>query len=133
MRSWRREDVVEPARKFWNFLAINLEPMAEVIVNFMFKRGNSSSGSEDEVNEPKKKNKESVYEKESQIAEVVEDNDKILKTLEMTNDVISKLKVKLDKLNTIEISVKNMETNLAGLEKGTTKLKEAELSTKRDV
>ena len=51
----------------------------------------------------------------------------------MTSDLNKKLEVMLDKLNGIEISVKNIKTNLDSLEKRTTELEEAELSTKRNI
>ena len=130
MVAWRR--VFEPALKFWDFLAIFSEPMAETLINFISKRRNLSSGSEDEVHEPKKL-KNTECENETQIAEVTEDQDDILKALEMTGDLNKKLEIMLDKLNVIEISVKNIETNLDSREKRTTKLEEAELSTKRDI
>ena len=106
--------------------------MAEAISNFIAKRRNRSSGSEDEANEPKKL-RNTVHENESQIAEVEEEQNVIVKAPEMTDDVASKLEVILVKLNNIEVSVKNVETNLASLEKRMTKLEEAELSTKCDI
>ena len=106
--------------------------MAEAISNFIAKRRNRSSGSEDEANEPKKL-RNTVHENESQIAEVEEEQNVIAKAPEMTDDVASKLEVILVKLNNIEVSVKNVETNLASLEKRMTKLEEAELSTKCDI
>ena len=106
--------------------------MAEAISNFIAKRRNRSSGSEDEANEPKKL-RNTVHENESQIAEVEEEQNVIVKAPEMTDDVASKLEVILVKLNNIEVSVKNVETNLASLEKRMTKLEKAELSTKCDI
>ena len=106
--------------------------MAEAISNFISKRRNRSSGSEDEANEPKKL-RNTVHENESQIDEVEEDQNVIVKAPEMTDDVSSKLEVILVKLNNTEVSVKNVETNLASLEKRMTKLEEAELSTKCDI
>ena len=81
----------------------------------------------------RKKLRNTVHENEPQIAEVEEDQNVIVKAPEMTDDVASKLEVILVKLNNNEVSVKNVETNLASLEKRTTKLEEAELSTKCDI
>ena len=106
--------------------------MAEAIANFISRRRNRSSGSEDEANEPKKL-RNTVHDNESQIAEVEEDQNVIVKVPEMSDDVVSKLEVMLVKLNNIEVSVRNVETNLASLEKRMTKLEEAELSTKCDI
>ena len=106
--------------------------MAEAIANFISRRRNRSSGSEDEANEPKKL-RNTVHDNESQIAEVEEDQNVIVKAPEMSDDVASKLEVMLVKLNNIEVSVKNVETNLTSLEKRMTKLEEAELSTKCDI
>ena len=109
------------------------QPMAEAIANFISRRRNRSSGSENEANEPKKL-RNTVHDNESQITEVEEDQNVIVKAPEMTDDVLaSKLEVILVKSNNIEVSVKNVETNLARLEKRMTKLEEAELSTKYDI
>ena len=52
--------------------------MAEAISNFISKRRNRSSGSEDEANEPKKL-RNTFHENKSQIAEVEEEQNVIVK------------------------------------------------------